>query len=166
MALTANHVNNELIKFRTRVAATDFLRSSRFDPYMGADFDLSDRADERPCRRRQGNPRSPGHATDRVPVSAPVRCAATRSRSTATACRCGPTGPATRWPTTALSTRKVSFSIRSTARSLLSGWSRRVVRDDLIDALLSIPTATHPGQSADRTGQSRQWPANGRRRKH
>ena len=36
MALTANHVNNEVIKFR-KDAAFDFLRASRFDPYMGAD---------------------------------------------------------------------------------------------------------------------------------
>ena len=35
MALTSNHPNNELIKFRTDVAY-DFLRSSRFDPYMGS----------------------------------------------------------------------------------------------------------------------------------
>src|SRR3954465_8145571 len=36
MALTANHPNNELIKFRRNVA-TDFLRASRFDPFMGND---------------------------------------------------------------------------------------------------------------------------------
>jgi hypothetical protein len=36
MALTVNHPNNELIKFRTDVAY-DFLRASRFDPYMGGD---------------------------------------------------------------------------------------------------------------------------------
>jgi hypothetical protein len=36
MALTANHVNNEIIKFR-RTAAVDFLRRSRFDPFMGPD---------------------------------------------------------------------------------------------------------------------------------
>jgi hypothetical protein len=38
--------------------------------------------------------------------------------------------------------KESSFSMRSTARSLLSGWSRRIVRDDLIDALSSIPTAS------------------------
>jgi hypothetical protein len=36
MALTTNHPNNELIKFRRNVA-TDFLRASRFDPFMGND---------------------------------------------------------------------------------------------------------------------------------
>jgi hypothetical protein len=37
--------------------------------------------------------------------------------------------------------KESSFSVRSTARSLLSGWARRIVRDDIVDALLSIPTA-------------------------
>jgi hypothetical protein len=32
--LTSNHVNNELIKFR-RMVISDFLRRSRFDPFMG-----------------------------------------------------------------------------------------------------------------------------------
>ena len=32
--LTSNHVNNELIKFRRQVIS-DFLRRSRFDPFMG-----------------------------------------------------------------------------------------------------------------------------------
>jgi hypothetical protein len=36
MALTTNHANNEIIKFRRNVA-TDFLRASRLDPFMGAD---------------------------------------------------------------------------------------------------------------------------------
>ena len=33
--LTPNHVNNELIKFR-RTVISDFLRRSRFDPFMGS----------------------------------------------------------------------------------------------------------------------------------
>ena len=32
--LTTNHVNNEIIKFRRQVIS-DFLRRSRFDPFMG-----------------------------------------------------------------------------------------------------------------------------------
>ena len=32
--LTGNHPNNEIIKFRKDVSY-DFLRASRFDPYMG-----------------------------------------------------------------------------------------------------------------------------------
>jgi hypothetical protein len=34
-----------------------------------------------------------------------------------------------------------SFSVQSTAQSLLRGWARRIVRDDIVDALLSIPTS-------------------------
>ena len=37
MALTTNHTNNELIKFRRNVA-TDFLRASRLDPFMGPEI--------------------------------------------------------------------------------------------------------------------------------
>jgi hypothetical protein len=36
--------------------------------------------------------------------------------------------------------KESSFNVRSTARELLRGWGRRIVRDDLVDALLSIPT--------------------------
>jgi hypothetical protein len=38
--------------------------------------------------------------------------------------------------------KESSFNVRSTARDLLRGWSRRIVRDDLTDCLLSIPTGT------------------------
>ncbi|MBO0717565.1 MAG: DUF4043 family protein, partial [Rhizobiales bacterium] len=37
--------------------------------------------------------------------------------------------------------KESSFDVRSTARNLLRGWSRRIIRDDLTDTLLSIPTA-------------------------
>src|SRR5262249_41053455 len=37
--------------------------------------------------------------------------------------------------------KESSFDVRSTARNLLRGWSRRIVRDDITDSLLSIPTA-------------------------
>jgi len=45
------------------------------------------------------------------------------------------------------SNKESSFDVRSTARNLLRGWSRRVIRDDLVDTLLSIPTGTiQPGR--------------------
>jgi hypothetical protein len=67
--------------------------------------------------------------------------------------------------------KESSFNIRSTARELLRGWGRRIVRDDLTDALLSIPTASvqpgrfqSPGQrvngirwSAATTAQKNSW---------
>src|SRR5207244_12250358 len=39
------------------------------------------------------------------------------------------------------SNKASSFNVRSTARDLLRGWARRIVRDDLTDTLLSIPTS-------------------------
>lgn len=139
MALTSNHVNNELIKFR-RTAATDFLRKNRLDPFMGPDStspivrlkDLS--ADGKqiniPLVTQLSGP-GVGAGTLRgneeqmdsygFPVYADwARNAVANNRAV---------------------NKESSFSVRSTARSLLSGWSRRIVRDDLVDALLSIPTA-------------------------
>lgn len=139
MALTSNYVNNELIKFR-RTAATDFLRKNRLDPFMGPDStspivrlkDLS--ADGKqiniPLVTQLSGP-GVGAGTLRgneekmdsygFPIYADwARNAVANNRAV---------------------NKESSFSVRSTARSLLSGWSRRIVRDDLVDALLSIPTA-------------------------
>jgi hypothetical protein len=69
------------------------------------------------------------------------------------------------------SNKESSFNVRSTARDLLRGWARRIVRDDLTDTLLSIPTAsvqagrlTTPGNrvngvrwSASSTAQKNSW---------
>jgi hypothetical protein len=139
MALTSNHVNNELIKFR-RTAATDFLRKNRLDPFMGPDTtspivrlkDLS--ADGKSINvplvtQLSGNGVGAGTLRGNeeqmdsygFPVYADwARNAVANNRAV---------------------NKESSFSVRSTARSLLSGWSRRIVRDDLVDALLSIPTA-------------------------
>jgi hypothetical protein len=140
MALTANHVNNELIKFR-RDAATDFLRSSRFDPFMGADSTS-------PIVRMKDL------AADGKEINIPlvtqligpgVGAGTLRGNEEQLDSYGMPVWAD--WARNAVANNRAvnkesSFSIRSTARSLLSGWSRRVVRDDLIDALLSIPTAT------------------------
>jgi hypothetical protein len=40
------------------------------------------------------------------------------------------------------SNKESSFNVRSTARALLRNWAKRIVRDDLVDTLLSIPTAS------------------------
>jgi len=140
MALTQNHPNNELIKFRTDVAF-DFLRSSRFDPYMGADSTsvivrMSDlEADGKEIRVplvTQLSGDGVGAGTLRgneeqidsygMPVWADwARNAVANNRAV---------------------NKESSFSIRSTARSLLRGWSKRIVRDDIVDTLLSIPTSS------------------------
>lgn len=140
MALTTNHPNNELIKFRTDVAY-DFLRSSRFDPYMGADSTsvivrMSDlEADGKEIRIplvTQLSGAGVGAGTLRgneeqidsygMPMWADwARNAVANNRAV---------------------NKESSFNVRSTARNLLRGWARRIVRDDIVDALLSIPTST------------------------
>lgn len=140
MALTSNHPNNELIKFRRNVAY-DFLRASRLDPYMGSTSTspivrMSDlAADGKEIRvplvtQLSGNGTGAGTLRGNeeqidsygMPVWADwYRNAVANNRA---------------------SNKESSFSVRSTAQQLLRGWSRRVIRDDLVDALLSIPTAS------------------------
>lgn len=140
MALTANHVNNELIKFRSDVAY-DFLRSSRFDPYMGndstsvivrmADLEADGKEIRVPLVTQltgdgvgAGTLRGNEEQIDSygMPIWADwARNAVANNRAV---------------------NKESSFNIRSTARSLLRGWAKRIVRDDLVDALLSIPTAS------------------------
>lgn len=140
MALTPNHPNNELVKFRTDVAQ-DFLRGSRFDPYMGddstsiivrmADLETDGKEIRVPLVTQlagdgvgAGTLRGNEEQIDSygMPLWADwARNAVANNRA---------------------QNKESSFSIRSTARSLLRGWSKRIVRDDLVDALLSIPTAS------------------------
>lgn len=139
MALTPNHPNNELIKFRTDVAY-DFLRASRFDPYMGdtstsvivrmADLEADGKEIRVPLVTQLagdgvgvGLLRGNEEQIDSygMPIWADwARNAVANNRAV---------------------NKESSFNIRSTARSLLRGWSKRIVRDDLTDALLSIPTS-------------------------
>lgn len=169
MALTANHPNNEIIKFRSDVA-TDFLRSSRFDPFMGDDS-------------TSVIVRMADLATDGKEINVPlvtqlvgpgVGAGTLRGNEEQIDSYGFPIWAD--WARNAVANNRAvnkesSFSMRSTARSLLRGWSRRVVRDDLVDALLSIPTSAvqagrlaSPGNrvngvkwSAATTGQKNSW---------
>lgn len=139
MALTTNHANNELIKFK-RQAATDFLRASRFDPFMGPDSTS-------PIVRLKDL------AADGKSINIPLVTQLSGAGVGAGTLRGNEESidaygfPVyADWARNAVANNRAankesSFSIRSTARSLLSGWSKRVVRDDITDALLSIPTA-------------------------
>jgi len=137
--LTPNHFNNEIIKFR-RQAALDFLRRSRFDPFMGdASTSVIVRLSDLEADGKQINvPLVTQLAGDGVgagtlrgneemldsygfPVWADwARNAVANNRA---------------------ANKESSFNVRSTARELLRGWSRRIVRDDIVDTLLSIPTS-------------------------
>jgi hypothetical protein len=171
MALTTNHVNNELIKFR-RTAAVDFLRKSRFDPFMGADSTsvivrLSDLT---------GDGKEINIPLVTQLVGAGVGAGLLRGNEEQLDSYGFPVWAD--WARNAVANNRAvnkesSFNIRSTARSLLSGWARRIVRDDIVDALLSIPTAavqsgrlTSPGNrvngvkwSLATTAQKNAWTA-------
>jgi hypothetical protein len=169
--LTTNHVANELIKFRRQVIS-DFLRRSRFDPFMGesstsvivrlADLEADGKEINIPLVNQltgdgvgAGTLRGNEESLDSYgfPVWADWgRNAVANNRA---------------------SNKESSFNVRSTARDLLRGWSRRIVRDDITDTLLSIPTAAvqagrlqAPGNrvngvkwSASTTAQKNSWVA-------
>jgi hypothetical protein len=137
---TSNHVNNELIKFRRQVIS-DFLRRSRFDPFMGdtstsiivrmADLEANGKEINIPLVTQLIGP-GVGVGTLRgneemmdsygFPVWADwARNAVANNRAV---------------------NKESSFDVRSTARNLLRGWARRIVRDDIVDTLLSIPSAS------------------------
>ncbi|MEY9239172.1 hypothetical protein ABIF68_006791 [Bradyrhizobium japonicum] len=138
--LTTNHVNNEVIKFRRQVIS-DFLRRSRFDPFMGdsstnvivrlADLESDGKQINVPLvNQLQGDGVGAGTLRGKeeqmdsygFPVWADWgRNAVANNRA---------------------SNKESSFNVRSTARDLLRGWARRIVRDDIVDSLLSIPTAS------------------------
>jgi hypothetical protein len=138
--LTSNHVNNELIKFR-RLVISDFLRRSRFDPFMGntstsvivrmADLEADGKEINVPLVNQlsgagvgAGTLRGNEEMMDSYgfPVWADwARNAVANNRAV---------------------NKESSFNVRSTARDLLRGWARRIVRDDIVDTLLSIPTSS------------------------
>src|SRR5215831_4929984 len=136
--LTTNHVANELIKFRREVIS-DFLRRSRFDPFMGdsstsvivrlADLEANGKEINVPLVTQLtgmgvgvGTLRGNEEMLDSYgfPVWADwARNAVANNRAV---------------------NKESSFSVRSAARQNLRGWARRIVRDDIVDALMSIPT--------------------------
>ncbi len=140
MALTANHPNNELIKFRKNVAF-DFLRSSRLDPFMGA-TSMSPIV-------RMSDLTTDGKEI-RIPLvtqlsGAGVGAGTLRGNEEQIDSYGMPMWAD--WARNAVANNRAvnkesSFSVRSTAQQLLRGWSKRIVRDDLVDSLLSIPTSS------------------------
>jgi hypothetical protein len=136
---TSNHPNNELIKFRRQVFY-DFLRASRFDPFMGANS-------------RYPIVRLDDLAADGKEINVPlvtqlvgpgVGAGTLRGNEEMIDSYGMPLWAD--WARNAVANNRAvnkesSFSVRSTARELLRGWARRIVRDDLVDALLSIPTS-------------------------
>ncbi len=137
--LTTNHVNNEIIKFRKDVIY-DFLRSNRLDPFMGDSSTM-------PIVRMADL------AGDGKQINVPLVIQSTGAGvgvgqlvgNEETVDSYGmplwADWARNAWANNRAVNKESSFSMRSTVRSLARGWSKRIVRDDLIDTLLSIPTA-------------------------
>lgn len=137
--LTSNHVNNELIKFRRQVI-TDFLRRSRFDPFMG---DTSTSVIVRLADLESGGKEVNVPLVTQL-IGAGVGVGTLRGNEEQLDSYGFPLW--CDWARNAVANNRAvnkesSFDVRSTARNLLRGWSRRIVRDDIVDSLLSIPSA-------------------------
>lgn len=138
MAVTVGQTNNQLIKFKREVQF-DFLRPGRFDAYMGEDANspivrLADLAGD----GKQIN----------IPLVTQLSGAGVGAGIL--------TGNEEQldsygmplfadWARNAVVTTKAvnkenSFDIPSTARTALRNWAKLTIKNDIVDALLSIPT--------------------------
>ena len=139
MAFTTNHPNNELIKFRRQVFY-DFLRASRFDPFMGANSRYPIvRLDDLAADGKEVNVPLVTQLSGPGVGAGVLRGNEEQIDSYGMPFWCD-------WARNAVANNRAvnkesSFSVRSTARELLRGWARRIVRDDLVDGLLAIPTS-------------------------
>lgn len=139
MALTNPQANNQLIKFQKEVRY-DFLRNSRFDPYMGDDttsviarmkdftgdgYQVNIPLVNQLSSRGVGAGVLSGAEEALDDYGFPVFTDFARNAVAFTKQRM----------------KDASFEIPTAARSLLRNWAKRTIRDDLVDALFSIPTA-------------------------
>lgn len=154
MALTSASTNNQLIKFRKEVTY-DFLRASRFDPWMGDDSSSPIvRMRDFSSEGRQVNIPLINQLSTRG-VGAGVLSGAEEKLDDYGF-------PVyTDWARNAVAFAKIdvkdaSFDVPSSARSLIRGWAKRTFRDDMVDALMSIPTAAiQSGRGSSTNGGNR-----------
>lgn len=140
MALSSPTTNNQLIKFRKEVIY-DFLRNSRFDPYMGDDATA-------PIVRMRD------FSADGRQVNIPlVNQLSTRGVGAGVLSGAEEQLDDYGFPIwtdyarnavafNKQSVKDASFDIPSAARSLLRSWAKATIRDDLVDALMTIPLAS------------------------
>lgn len=154
MALSQPSANNQLIKFRKEVLY-DFLRSTRFDPWMG------DSASSPIVRMSD-------FSADGYQVNIPL-VNQLSTRGVGAGVLSGAEEALddygfilwTDFARNAVAFSKqrekdASFDIPSSARSLLRSWAKRTIRDDIVDALLSIPTVTiQSGRGSSNNGGNR-----------
>lgn len=141
MAYTVNNVNEELVKFRRQVTWT-FLRGSRFDAYTGGIGSVIQRVMDLAADGKQVN----------IPLMDQLKNA-----GVATGALVGQEEALDNygmpmwadWGRHAVvfqksSLKEAAFNIREQATPALDGWTARWRRDDMVDALLAIPTAAIP----------------------
>src|SRR5215469_11691666 len=142
MALSANNINVELIKFKRKLTWT-FLRENRFDPYTGdSPTNIFQRVMDLEANGKQIN----------IPLLDQLKGAGVTTGALVNnedvldnygmPLWCD-------WARNAVVFNKAvkkesSINIRDAATPALQGWARRIRRDDSIAALLSIPSAAIP----------------------
>jgi len=154
MATTVTTTNNELIKFKREVQF-DFLRPSRFDPYMGDDSTspivrISDLESD---GKEINIPLVTQLAGDGVGAGV---LSGNEEALDAYGMPLWADWARNAVVTTRAINKDNSFDIPSAARSLLRGWAKRKIRDDIVTALLSIPTgAVQSGRLTSTGGGNR-----------
>lgn len=142
MAVTVNNVNEELIKFR-RKAIWSFLRDSRFDAYTGDGYNqIITRVKDLEANGKQINipllDQLKGDGKSRGQLSGSEEALNNYGMPMwADWARHGVLF-------TKAAKKESAINIREYGTPALTSWTRRWRRDDMVDALLSIPTAAIP----------------------
>ena len=154
MALSSPQTNNQLIKFRRQIA-TDFLRNSRFEPWMGdSSSSVIVRMNDFSADGKQLNIPLVNQLSSRG-VGAGVLSGAEEQLDDY---------GFPIWTDFArngvafhkLNEKDSSFDIPSAARDLLRGWAKATIRNDIVDALWSLPTASiQSGRGSGTNGGNR-----------
>ena len=143
MALTTIDTNNKLIKF-TQEINREFARENLFSPYMGEDLTSIIRV---------RNDLKSGGETINLPIVSRLRNSAVGSGTLVGAEeKIDNYGQRVRvdWARNAVvsnqaENQKDSADIFGEAKSLLSDWGKELQRDEIIAALMALPTETLPG---------------------
>ena len=142
MAVTTVQTNNKLVKHTPEINR-EWVRGNAFSPYQGTSVNAIIRIkNELKSGGEQMNIPLVRRLTGRGKGS--VLSSATRRRSTTTVCACGSIGRATRLPSTKAEQHKDSADIFGEAKPLLSDWLNELKRDELIAALMALPSESSP----------------------
>src|SRR5262245_28638064 len=151
MALTAIQTNNKLIVFREEIIR-EFVRQNMFSPYMGNDMNS--------IIRILNDLKSGGEQVN-VPLVNSLRATAI-ANGTLTGAEEAIDNYGFRmwidWARNAVKTNRQedqrdSADIFDVARPLLADWGKELIKNEIVDALLSIPLETAPANLGTAAGQ-------------